>query len=375
MIAKLDRKDYEKVRSLFTELSEYNAAIPALLDGINGGWVLVDSVDRPTAAFAKTVEGYALAGDSENDSFVAAVNAYLKENIFNDEHTVNGDGVYMNFHPKNWESKVASLFHPREPMTLIGRHYLCSELKYTDWREHLPDGFSVHQIDDSLLDKPGLIIPDNIIEWISGNWGTRQHYLEYGFGFCVVHNDAISHWSIADCATKDGNCEIGIWSTTDHRRKGLAAIAAAAAVEYALSNGFNRVGWHCVDDNVGSYKTAEKVGFLHKRTRENRYCMVSSVHQIAENGWFHGRNGRSEAATKAYTQLFAISDDYPHYIYHTAAEAYANVGKKDQAISCLNMAVDRDWSRLDYTKSREQFRILHDMSQWDAVLARMKEKK
>ena len=32
-------------------------------------------------------------------------------------------------------------------------------------------------------------------------------------------------------------------------------------MEYALSNGFLMVGWHCPEDNLGSIGTAEKVGF------------------------------------------------------------------------------------------------------------------
>ena len=42
-----------------------------------------------------------------------------------------------------------------------------------------------------------------------------------------------------------------------------AAVTAAAAVEHALSDGFRLVGWHCDDDNIGSWRTAKRAGFTH----------------------------------------------------------------------------------------------------------------
>jgi hypothetical protein len=53
----------------------------------------------------------------------------------------------------------------------------------------------------------------------------------------------------------------------------LAAITAAATVEYALSHGFSMVGWQCLEDNLGSIGTAEKVGF----ERERDYRMYDVV--------------------------------------------------------------------------------------------------
>jgi RimJ/RimL family protein N-acetyltransferase len=60
-------------------------------------------------------------------------------------------------------------------------------------------------------------------------------------------------------------CEIGIRTAPDHRRRGLGGAAAAAAVDDALAHGFAMVGWHCPEENVGSIRTAEKVGFRLER--------------------------------------------------------------------------------------------------------------
>ena len=254
------------VRALFRELSAYNASLPALLDGINPGCVLVDDPDSPRSAIASTVEGFFLTGDPRDRAFAQDANTWLAENHFDDEPTVSGDGIFLRFHPKGWKDRVASLFRPREPMTLVGRHYLLSELRFRDWRDRLPEGFTVRRVDADLLDDPAVTVPDGMLEWVTGNWGSRERYLEHGFGHCAMRGHVVTHWSMADCATRDGRCEIGIDSLPEYRRRGLAAITTAANVEHALSSGFVSIGWQCVDDNVGSVRTAERVGFVLKRT-------------------------------------------------------------------------------------------------------------
>ena len=372
MIQKLGETDYDRVRPLFQELIAYNAALPALLDGNNHGWILVDDSENPTCAFASAVEGSYLAGDPTNDAFVEAVNAYLKENYFNDDLTVDGGAIYMCVHPDDWEGKVAALFHPREPFILPRRHYLCTELQYTDWRDRIPEGFSVRRVDDTFLDAPGIDIPDHIFSWIKWNWESLENYRNLGFGFCTMYENTVVSWSLADCVTNDGRCEIGIQTRPDYRRQGLAAITAAAGVDHALNNGFTEVGWQCNEDNVGSYKTAERVGFSHERDYTHHYCMFSSVHQLVEKAWYAYRNGHPPAeAVESYERLFALSDDFPDYIYHVAALANAALGNSEKAIRYLNAAVDRDWSYSEFTEECEEFSILHGTPEWEAVLKRM----
>jgi RimJ/RimL family protein N-acetyltransferase len=132
----------------------------------------------------------------------------------------------------------------------------------------LPKGFEVHCLDEALLNRPGLTIPDHIQGWMDGNWGSTAAFLAKGFGFVTLYAKAVAlqvvSWSLADCRSGDA-CEIGIRTVKEHRRRGLAAITAAATVEYALSHDFSRVGWHCSEDNLGSIGTAEKVGFERER--------------------------------------------------------------------------------------------------------------
>ena len=76
----------------------------------------------------------------------------------------------------------------------------------------------------------------------------------------MLHGNQAVSWSIADCVS--GNrCEIGIQTKHEFRRQGLATLTAAATVDFCLQSGIQQVGWHTSEDNIGSIRVAEKVGF------------------------------------------------------------------------------------------------------------------
>jgi RimJ/RimL family protein N-acetyltransferase len=365
----LDRSDYAKVSARFDALAAYNVSIPALLDGINPGSILVDEADHPQLVFMRTVEGNFLVGDPQDSASVAAFNAYLC-GFYNDEVTVEGRMLYLDFYPDGWQEHTAALFQPRSPINNPRRHYVCTALAYTDWRERVPDGFSVRRIDDALLDDPAMDVPDHIREWIQHNWGSHDNYGQHGFGACTLHGNAVVSWSVADCRSGT-RAEIGIHTRSGYRRQGLAAITAAAAVDYAFASGLTEVGWHCDADNEGSRKTAERVGFVHERDYASSYCAFSSVHHQAEIGYMALRTGHYADSVGAFEQLFAISRDYPDYVYHVAARVNAAVNQANYALAYLNVAIDRGWMNQEHTLGCAEFSSLRGTAGWAAALARM----
>jgi RimJ/RimL family protein N-acetyltransferase len=264
MIYKLDKTEYEKVRPLF-QAFEYHLTSAAVLDGNNPGKVFVDNSARPQSAFMFSPEGCYLAGNSGHDAFNRALNEALHGKQLLGEPM---EALCFVCASTSWEKQLAVVLHPHQPIQIPRRHYSCRKLKY-DWRVNLPDGFAVYRVDEALLNRPELEIPRHIKGWIENNWGATADFLQRGFGFVTLHKDAddavrVVSWSLADCRSGDA-CEIGIHAVKEYRRRGLATITAAAAVEYALSNGYSMVGWQCSEDNLGSIGTAEKVGFERER--------------------------------------------------------------------------------------------------------------
>ena len=360
MIDELKKDDYEKVRPTFKGL-EYNLIISAVIEGTSPGRIYVDDVS------------YHLAGRDDNADFNRALGRLVTEIILT-RNTIREyeDGIFLDFHPDSWETKLADIFTIRPPIKDKRRIYTCRKLRF-DWKDQIPYGYSIHRIDGKLLEKPGLKVPDHVTSWMKTNWGSLDDFMRKGFGFCTLYGNEMVSWCLADCVS--GNqCEVGIRTAENYRRRGLATLTVAATVDYCLSHGFTSIGWHCSEDNIGSWKTAEKVGFEKTRDYVYHYCMFDEAHHLAEMGLFSFRTKQYKKTAECYEKVFAIADDSPNYYYHLAALAWAALGDCDTAIKYLNTAIAKGWTDLNFTKSCEQFSSLHGTQEWQNVLVRLQKK-
>lgn len=369
MIHELNKQDYEKVRPLYNELN-YHLTGRAVIEGTSPGRIYVDNVSEPKTAFICSVEGYYLVGDPDNADFNQALANLIhkpQEAIRDEENAIN-----LAVYPQNWEQHLSTLFPERAPFIEPRRKYLCTRLR-VNWKELLPDGYAVHRIDRSLLERLGDNMPKHPLGWIQNNWGGRENFLKHGFGFCVLHGDRMVSWCIADCVRGD-QCEVGIHTLLKYRKRGLATIAVAATVDYCFSNGYTAVGWHCSDDNVGSWKTAEKVGFVKERDYVFHLYLFDEATHWAETGWRSVKAKQYSEGVDAYTRAFARKPDAPCYWYHTAAMASAGAGDSATALSYLKTAIERGWQHLDFTQSREEFTSMQGTSEWEDILTHIQKK-
>ena len=289
MIYELKKEQYEKVRPLFQAL-DYHLTPQAVIDGICPGKIYVDDLEVPTSAFIFTVEGCFLIGNSDNDAFNTALRNMLRHISDNgDPAWEHEDAIRLDISSQTWKSLASTLFSDRAALIEQRRKYLCTKLR-VDWKELLPAGYSVRPIDQELLEQSGVKISErvenprfHIYEWINVNWGTYENFFQHAFGFCLVHEQHVVSWSVVDCIS-GARCEIGIYTLPEYRQRGLATIMVATTVDYCFSQGFTSVGWHCLDTNVGSWKTAEKVGFVKERDYQFYLYMFDKVMHLAETG-------------------------------------------------------------------------------------------
>lgn len=94
-------------------------------------------------------------------------------------------------------------------------------------------------------------------------WPDAAAFLAHGGGTVVeVHGAAAA---IAFCAFRvDDEVELGIETLPAFRRRGLASVAASAMIENLLAAGRTPV-WSCREDNVGSLRLADALGFTVSR--------------------------------------------------------------------------------------------------------------
>jgi len=385
MIHELRKSDYQKVQSLFDEL-HWNLITNAVIEGTSPGKIYVDSAENPKTAFMCTVEGYYLTGRTNNDAFNKSLNKLIFERLFTGD-TVRKDetDTAIGFHPTTWKKKMPTIFKGRTPLTTARRHYICTELKENHWKDHIPKGFQIQRIDEKLLQTPQLKIPEHVPDWMKTNWGSIPNFMKKGFGFCTLHDKQIVSWSIADCASGNA-CEIGIHTQEDYRRQGLATLTAAAAVDYALSNGFKQVGWHCDEYNLGSIGVAEKVGFKLERKYIQYYACANEAHHLAETAQFNYRAKRYKEAIESYEKFFATPQEkLPEWFreilpqelgvhYFRVALSKAAIGENKGALDYLEKAVDNEWLHIDFLQSRKEFEKMHGTPAWNNILAKIQKK-
>jgi RimJ/RimL family protein N-acetyltransferase len=371
MLQELESNQFERIRSLFSTF-DHKVSIAAAIEGNNPGRFFVDDVDRPRTALALTVEGYVLSGEHNNPATNAALGRFLRQQIFSGQVYV-GDDSFMSLavYPGAWEARLPELIPTHEVEKLESYHYLCREVGFA-WREQLPDGYKVRRFDRAFLDDPAIVFPEAVRQWkdFESTWWSLDNFLAKGAGCCVLHGREVVSWCVSDCAAGD-RIEVGIITHPEHRRRGLATIAAAATVELCLDLGYSVVGWHCSADNSPSWKTAEKAGFQRERTYTDFYYIYDPVDHLAELGWHYYKRGDYARTVDYYGRVFAQRDDNPDYYYHLAASAWALLGDGDKALDYLQRAADQGWRNAAYTREQEEFEILHGRAQWAAILAQM----
>jgi RimJ/RimL family protein N-acetyltransferase len=373
MLQESKSDEFERVRSMF-QVFDYSLSINAAIDGNNPGRIFVDDMYRPRTAFALTVEGYLLTGDDSNHEIVGALSYLFKEKIFTGEVFVNGDwSMSLAIHPETWEAKLPKLIPTHEVEKVDRYHYLCNTLKF-DWRKNTPEEYKVCRVDRALLNDAEIVFSDTMRDWmdVKEMWWTEENFLSKGVSFVVLFESEGVAWCTPDCVAGD-RIDVGVITYPMHRRRGLASLAVAATVEHCLHIGYNAVGWHCNSENVGSWKTAEKVGFERNREYTYYYYVYDTIDHLAELGWYYYRHGEYSKTVEYYDQVFTLRDENPDYYYHLVASAWAILKDKEKALSYLQAAADHGWSHAGWTKQQEEFSILHDTPEWKAVLALMED--
>ncbi len=371
MLQELKFQEFENVRSLFDGF-DYSLSIRAVLDGNNPGRIFVDDPKSPRLAFALTIEGYLLAGEHSDSALRESLRHFFQNSLFTGKvYLDSNESITLAVHPQAWADYLPELIPTHEVETLQRYHYLCTELDYA-WQDHLPDSYTVHRMDRFLLDGDLCDDPDGLIdpEMFRIAWGSLDNFLEYGAGFYITHGSTLVSRCSADCRSGD-QIDLGVETSPAHRRKGLATTVTAAAVEYCFQKGYRKVGWHCNAINVGSWKTAEKVGFKRKREYTYYYYMRDPIDHLAELGWHYYQLGDHEKTRQYYERLFAARTENPDYYYYLAASVWGEIKDAEKATQYLLAAAERGWSNLEHIKNDEDFRFLHGTPTWEKILERV----
>ncbi len=288
-----------------------------------------------------STEGWFLAGNTQNEEFNKGLKTLIEEMIIHRKFysPVNPNFLsYLFFHidSDDWKKQFPKIFSIRPPLPTHRIHYIYNK-NVLDWRENIPLGYRILQVDSS-LDETSLEIPEDIYEWIESSMEDQK---KRGFGCCLVRGKSVVVWVNSDCASGD-ECEIGIITTETERLKGFGALTVAAAIDQCLSMGYSQIGWHCENHNYGSRGVAEKVGFVKERDYIHYICMFDEAEHLVERGMRSFYDKEYEKAIADFEDALT-KGKVPIWMYILAARAYATMSEIEKVLQNFREAQRQGW--------------------------------
>jgi RimJ/RimL family protein N-acetyltransferase len=266
MLYKVPKSDYNNSRFLFSKIEEYDLSITVVFEGNYFGQVMVDNLENPQTGFIQIGNRtIILAGDENNIEFNRSVKAEVYEKIIPTKMKNYVNKFFYIIHDPNWVATIPTIFH--NSVINSRKYYTFHELAYTDWRERLPEMYSIHRIDEEFLEREESKNSILLNKWIKDIYQTQVNFLQRSFGYCLVYQDKeIAGYNLINYINeKRDRVEMGVVTETQFQRKGLTKLLASATLEHCLKEGITKIGWHTNEKNIASQKTAESVGFVLNR--------------------------------------------------------------------------------------------------------------
>jgi len=377
VIYELEKSQIHAVRHLFSRLEEAQPMCTSVLEDVYPGRVFVDDAVIPKSALLTTyiedpkrgIWGF-LAGDPQNDAFNRSLNAA----IFNRRIITPETPVFLlTCDPEDWGDQMPLVMAPLPPVWMPRWHFISRHVHY-DWRVALPEGFSVVPMDKSLLDWPGLEVPEDVRTTIE-KWLSITHPQFQDYGFVTIdgtgYKPIIASWATVDFVAK-GAGDLGFFTLPDYRRKGLGTIAAAAALEHGFTMGLTRINWTCDANNRGSFHTAERLGLERIEDYKMAMLVLNESEHYGNLGYFALQAENYNLAANSFDKALGMAPDSPNYLYYEAAQACALAGDPKKALEYLNQAVTRGWTDAVHARECQAFASLYDLPEWCGLLNRMR---
>ncbi|WP_242942304.1 GNAT family N-acetyltransferase [Hathewaya proteolytica] len=217
---------------------------------------------------------------------------------------------------------------------------------------------------------------EDIIQWTSTeSWISKDDFLKNGFGFCIVNGNDIVSWCISDYVM--GNkCEIGIETDEGYRKNGFATIVVSVCIKYCMENNIDHIWWHCFESNIGSQKTAEKVGFKLCKEYKPLFGWYNSFDNFLVHAYDYYTNKHYAEASKLYEKAFRLlesnnkeskisnicNENNKYWFYFNAARANAYINNIDLAYDKLKKSIERGLSDKNMIINDDAFKKLINLN-------------
>lgn len=266
MIHEINKNEFNYIHNLLDDCMD-NIEIKAVIDGINPGWIFVDSIKSPRTAmvWSKGIQGFYFVGDERNKEFNNCINEFIDKEIKPRAIRENISRFEFSGETANWDNTLEKIFKNRRLNKSKQYQY---KLQNDLWKSHnklkLKDGYILRQIDSELFYDSSIKNLEFISSEIKRWWDSYEGYLEKTFGYCIIFENMIVNYCICNFVHENIHT-IGIETLEDFQRQGLAQVTTEAFVDNCIKNQLSPY-WECMESNLASRSLAEKLGFYRNHT-------------------------------------------------------------------------------------------------------------
>ncbi len=242
-------------KQLFSMFKDIDCTM--VLSALQGhmGEVWVDNVENPTVAQAIVGIFVFYAGDSKAkavDELLVNLPDYTLVIVNNDE----------------WKKRIETFYSCE--VVKFQRYSFEKDAKYLDvnkiksFLSKLPKGYELRKIDREIANHPSFqLFSEDFIP----QYGSVDDYINKSVGYCIVHEgEAVC--GASSYSVYDEGIEIEIDTHPEHRRKGLATVAASALILDCLERG-KYPSWDAA--NLESVDLAKKLGYVFNEAYDTYY--------------------------------------------------------------------------------------------------------
>ena len=232
------KEDLQRAKNNYTP-PHISYVLDSIVEQNTPGQIFVNNLDLPSISITWDKGPIFYFGSTVNDEVEYKKAAgFLKEEILN-TNVKKRLGVAKLYYPSTrWEKVILDSFKEYNPsirMRRINQHNL----------ENIPPASS----------STGNIV----IKEIDHEIGSKDKFLDHGFGYCALVDGEIVCRCRAEYVSKSF-CGIGISTDEKFRRRGLASITTSKILEKCKQLGITPY-WESWKKNIPSIKVAEKMGF------------------------------------------------------------------------------------------------------------------
>ena len=384
----LPKEKYRDIRHLFNELYYLNRIRSHLERTPISKKVYVNDEEEPKSAVIYVKPRFFLGGKADNKEFNGNLSNLINNEIIPELKKTKFPEISFNFTNETWKSTLESIL---EDIFHYNRfYYEIRELKNRKWRDSIPEGYSLEPVDLSLLKKRHLLNYDWLMEEIEENWKPFEKGLQEIRGFYLVrNNEEIVAWCTTEYLTDANEIEVGIATKEAYQRKGFAFIVGSATAEYCIPK-YKSVGWHCASTNIGSFKTAEKIGYEKKEEYIQIGYIINYVDALIVKGYDFFIKKNFEEAFRFFTQVLERSESpdeefetswylneggftFDRFLFRMASIC-AGMKEKEKTFVFLNKAIKEGFDDLEHLHNDELLSCFQDTDEWREIIQIMESK-